>query len=164
MKKTFSFLLVAMLGLFLFSCSDRTHEDNDTYSVVYDIKGVNFEHNENGYHISRTFNKPLYDSDAVLIYRQNGNSNGTPVWQQIPKTIFVANNQEVDYDFDFTKNDIMIYAGGNYNLSTTPQYINNQTFRVVIVPASFGKSKINTSDYETVIKQLKINDSQVENL
>jgi hypothetical protein len=27
--------------------------------------------------------------------------------------------------------------GGNYDLSTTPSYLNNQTFRIVIVPGSF---------------------------
>jgi hypothetical protein len=26
--------------------------------------------------------------------------------------------------------------GGNYDLSTTPSYLNNQTFRIVIVPGS----------------------------
>jgi hypothetical protein len=44
---------------------------------------------------------------------------------------------ELDYDFDFSKEDFTIYAGGTYDLSATPQYIDNQTFSV-IVPGSFS--------------------------
>jgi hypothetical protein len=72
----------------------------------------------------------------------------------------------LDYDFDFTKNDIQIYADGNYDVSTTPEYLNNQTFRVVLVPTSSGakNANLNYNDYNSVIKFYNIDDSKVKNL
>jgi hypothetical protein len=43
-----------------------------------------------------------------------------------PRTLFLTEG-ELDYDFDFSE-DFTIYAGGTYDLSATPQYIDNQTF------------------------------------
>ncbi|MBW8358391.1 MAG: hypothetical protein K0M63_01160 [Weeksellaceae bacterium] len=169
MKNYFSLLLIALFGFVAVSCTDRIDDpvqDYDTYSVTYDLKNVNFVYNAtDGYHISRTFNTPIFSSDVVLVYRQNGTANnGTPVWQSIPRTLFLTQG-ELDYDFDFTVNDIMIYAGGNYDISTTPTYLNNQTFRVVVVPASAGKNaNVDYSDYNAVIKFFNIDDSKVINL
>ena len=66
-------------------------------------------------------------------------------------------------DFDFSKEDFTIYAGGTYNLALTPQYINNQTFRIVIVPGFFAKS-LKDTDYFSVMKALKLNESKVQNV
>ena len=161
MKKFLPFLLIAIFGLFAVSCDNRDeviqNPDSDTYSVVIDIKNENFEFKNNQYVINRTFANQLYDSDVVLIYRQNGTISGNPVWQLIPRTLFLTQG-ELDYDFDFTKKDIQIRAGGSYDISTTPQYLNNQTFRVVIVPASF-KVKVDYNDYNSVIKTFGIDDT-----
>lgn len=174
MKK---YILLAALGIFSLgtftNCSDRNDDvivqDNDTYSVVLDIVGENFDYNAtDGYHISKTFTTPLYDSDVVLIYRKAGSTtDGSPVWQSIPRTLYLGNGDEFDYDFDFSKHDIMIYANGNYDISTTPQFLSGQTFRVVLVPASLGGNKnanLDYSDYNSVIKYFKIDDSQVKTL
>lgn len=167
MKKYLSFLLIAVLGFITLSCVERidNDQDNDTYAVTYDLKNLNFTYNAtNGYHISRTFNNPLFGTDVVLIYRQNGTtSNGGPVWQLIPRTLYLPQG-ELDYDFDFTVNDIMIYAGGDYDISTTPAYLNNQTFRVVIIPASGKNANVDFEDYDSVIKFYNIDDSKVINL
>ena len=162
MKKFLPFLMIAFIGLFVMSCDNRddviNNPDNDTYSVVVDIKNQNFQNTGGGYFISKTFNNTLYDSDVVLIYRQDGTtSNGSPVWQSIPRTLYLVEG-ELDYDFDFSKFDIKIYADGTYDLATTPQFINNQTFRVVIVPASF-KTTVDLKDYKAVIKAYGIDDS-----
>ncbi|QBO57504.1 hypothetical protein [Chryseobacterium salivictor] len=172
MKKYFTLMLIAMFGIIAISCDNRNDDvlvnDNDTYSVVLDINNVNFSYNaQDGYFISRSFTKPLYNTDVVLIYRKTGTaSDGSPVWQSIPRTLYLNNGNELDYDFDFTKNDIMIYASGNYDISTTPQYLNTQTFRVVLVPASSGAKNANVdySDYNSVITYFKIDDSKVKNL
>ncbi|MBP0612189.1 hypothetical protein J8J42_03895 [Chryseobacterium sp. cx-311] len=164
MKKYFSLLLIAIFGLIVVSCDNRNDEpDYDTYSVTYDINNANFAYNvTDGYYISRTFATPLFNSDVVLVYRKSGStSNGSPVWQQIPRTLYINSTQELDYDFDFTSNDVMIYAGGNYDISTTPTYLNNQTFRIVQVPASAGKNaNVDFSDYNSVIKHYNIDDSK----
>ncbi|WP_310559931.1 hypothetical protein, partial [Flavobacterium sp.] len=118
-----------------------------------------------GYNIYQTFNPQILPSDVVLIYRMSGLINSTtPIWQQIPRTLFLPQG-ELDYDFDFSKQDFTIYAGGDYNLALTPSYINNQTFRIVIIPGYFsGKSaqSINHDDYNEVIKAYGLNDKVVK--
>ena len=56
----------------------------------------------------------------------------------------------------------MIYAGGTYDLSTTPQYLNNQTFRVVLVPAVYVKNgtseDLKKLSYEEIIAKYNIDD------
>ena len=170
MKKFLPFMMIAFIGLFMLSCDTRdeiiNNPDSDTFSVVIDIKNVNFQNTGSGYFISRTFQNTLYDSDVVLIYRQDGTtSNGSPVWQLIPRTLYLTQG-ELDYDFDFSRNDIMIYADGNYALSTTPEYVMSQTFRVVLVPASQGGKNANVdySDYNSVIRYFKIDDTKVKTL
>ena len=125
MKKYF---LLALLGLFSFgalaSCDDRNNDvitqDNDTYSVVLDLNNVNFvKGTNNQYSISRNFTSPLFSTDVVLIYRKAGSaSDGSPVWQQIPRTVYLSSGRELDYDFGWTKlpfdnmemNTIYMYA------------------------------------------------------
>lgn len=164
MKKLLTLLMMAAFSFMIISC-DTTRDDRidqDTYSVVYDLANVDFIYSAaDGYTISRTMN--IYNSDVLLIYRKTGTtSTGEAVWQQIPKTIYLAGGNELDYDFDFSSKDFVIYANGNYDISTTPQYINGQTFRIVIVPASFGtqKSQVDHSDYNSVIKYYNIDDSK----
>jgi hypothetical protein len=173
MKKFLPLLLLLVGSLFIFSCKD---DDDDyvqvdvDYPAVYDLRNVNFTNNADfGWHYGQGFKQPLLDQDYVIIFRQTGTNNGAPVWQQIPRTLYpFQNDLEFDYDFDFSKTDFMIYAGGNYDISTTPQYLNNQTFRVVLVPAVYGKNA-NSADlkkmsYEEVIAKYKIDDSKVGTL
>ncbi|RCU42165.1 hypothetical protein EIZ47_10715 [Chryseobacterium lacus] len=169
MKKLLTLLMMAAFSFMIISC-DTTRDDRidqDTYSVVYDLANVDFIYSAaDGYTISRTMN--IYNSDVLLMYRKTGTtSTGEAVWQQIPKTIYLAGGNELDYDFDFSSKDFVIYANGNYDISTTPQYINGQTFRIVIVPASFGTNKnaqVDHSDYNSVIKYYNIDDSKAVKL
>ncbi|PZU90742.1 MAG: hypothetical protein DI529_01975 [Chryseobacterium sp.] len=170
MKKLFPFIIVAIFGFLLISCERTEYVDNSVptdYPAVYDLKNVSFSYNQDlGWHYGQSFNKPLLDQDYVIIFRQSGTSNNSPVWQQIPATIYPYNNNlEFNYDFDFSKNDFMIYAGGNYDITTTPQYMNNQTYRVVLVPAVFGKNAnagdLSKMSYEEVIAKYNIDDSKV---
>lgn len=177
MKKYFTWMILAIFGgLFLMSCERNTDTvDNDTYSVVYDIREnfVKSSTSNSLYGINKTFNTPLYSSDVVLIYRQDGTSSGNPIWKLLPKTYFLTQG-ELDYTFDFTRNDIQIYANGNFDLSAQDTtfkntYLNNQVFRVVIVPASMGKKsatsvKIDYNDYDAVIKYFNIDDTKVKSL
>lgn len=165
-------MMLALFSIIAVSCNDRNddvnYQDYDTYSVVLDINEVNFDNNaQDGYHILRTFTKPLGASDVVLIYRKAGTANdGSAVWQSIPRTLYVGSGNELDFDFDFSRNDIMIYVTGNYDLATTPQFLQKQTFRVVLVPASAGqnKSSVDRTDYDSVIKYYNIDDSKVGKL
>ena len=142
---------------------------------VFELKNVNFLHdnsasNNTGYTIYQKLNPVLYSGDVLLVYRLSDvTSSGAPVWQQIPRTLFLAQG-ELDYDFDFSKEDFTIYAGGTYNLTLTPGYLNGQTFRIVIVPGDDGttaKKSVNKPDYSNyyeVIKKYNIDDSNVVKL
>jgi len=166
MKKIIT--LLAVVGMFsMQSCTtttDTNYVDNDTIAEVFELKNINFAYNPtDGYTIYQKFTPNIYASDVVLIYRLSGTiDSNTPVWQLIPRTLFL-NQGELDYDFDFSKEDFTIYAGGNYDLSLTPQYLNNQTFRIVIVPGSFSTS-FDTSNYAAVISALNINESQIQKI
>lgn len=168
MKKYLSLFLLGLFSLVLWSCSndDNNGGDGDTYSVVYDMTD-SFVVNSDGSTktIGGTFGSLLPESDVVLVYRQQAVDGGNIVWRQLPITYYL-NEGELDYTFDFTRADVQISVDGtmdfrNQNSNFIGSYLNNQKFRVVIVPASFGgkNAKVDYSDYNSVIKHFNIDDS-----
>lgn len=159
-------ILLAVVGMFsLQGCTtEDSSVDNDTIAEVFEIKNINFVLDPvDGYVVYQKFTPTIFASDVVLIYRLSGTINSTtPIWQLIPRTLFLPQG-ELDYDFDFSLEDFTIYAGGTYNLSLTPQYLNNQTFRIVIVPASFSTS-INKNNYSAVISALNIKETEIKKI
>ena len=142
------------------------YQDNDTIAEVYDITNVNFSYdNSIGYYFKSSFSPALYSSDMVLVYQKTATDNGKNVWTLIPRTIYLSDGNEVDYTFDFTTNDIQIYAGGTFDLANTT-YVKNQTFRILIVPAVQGKTQnaVDFSNYDEVIKHFNINDKNAKSL
>lgn len=118
----------------------------------------------NIYHEFSEFGLAPYDSDSVLIYRLSGTIDSqTPIWQPIPRTIyFEGSSDELDYDYDFSPVDFTIYAGGNFDISTEPTFLNNQTFRIVIIPGHFeNKMSVDLNDYNAVIKAYGIDESKI---
>ncbi|MBU3682251.1 MAG: hypothetical protein FGM16_09970 [Flavobacterium sp.] len=170
MKNLFFYLVV--VGFIFTSCTGPQGMTGDTgYSAeaeVFELRNINFDYNAvDGYTIYRSFNPQIYASDNVLIYRMTSTINSqTPIWQLIPRTLFLGNGQELDYDFDFSKQDFTIYAGGNFNLATMPVYLTNQTFRIVIIPGYFSnksaQKEIDFSDYQAVVRAYHIDKSDVK--
>lgn len=167
-------LLIAFIGMIaLQSCTvneENDNVDNDTIAEVFELRNVNFSYNSStgGYFIYRSLNPQIYASDNILIYRMSDliDSN-TPVWQLIPRTVYFGNGDELDYDYDFSKEDFTIYANGTYDLSETPEYIFNQTFRIVIIPGYFSSRRavqVDFSDYNAVIETFGINPNNIKNL
>jgi len=136
-------------------------------SEVFELRNVNFTLDVNNeYTIYRQLNPVILLSDNILIYRLSGTINPqTPIWQLIPRTLYLPQG-ELDYDFDFSLQDFTIYAGGTYNLATTPSYLNSQTFRIVIIPGylSNKKASVNTEDYKAVMAAYHIDDRHVKSL
>lgn len=170
MKKYVSLFLLGLFSLVLWSCSSDDDNNNggdgDTYSVVYDMTD-SFVVNSDGSTktIGGTFGNLIPTTDVVLVYRQQGVDNGNPVWRQLPITYYLTEG-ELDYTFDFTRADVQIYVDGTMDFRTqnsnfVGSYLNNQKFRVVIVPASAGakNAKVDYSDYNSVIKHFNIDDS-----
>ena len=164
-------LLIAFIGMIaLQGCTGPQgapgqNGQDGLLSEVFELQNVSFGFDStNGYNIYRTLSPNIYASDNLLIYRMTGTINSTtPIWQLIPRTLYLTQGQ-LDYDYDYSKVDFTIYAGGNYDISTTPAYLTNQTFRVVVIPGYFtNKMKtVDTSDYNAVIKAYNIDDSNVK--
>ena len=162
MKKYFTLMFLAIFGGLLMMSCDRTDtvvpvEDNDTYPIMKDVTGTFTSGN---YY---TLNQPINiaSSDVVLVYRNfKSNTNSTAVWQLIPKTYYLNDGKELDYNFLFDANNIEIYTEANFDQTTMTNeeksaYLNNQTFRIVLVPASRANrtaSKVNFEDYNAVVK------------
>ena len=169
MMKKLALLLVLIGFVSLQSCTvNENSVDNDTISEVFELRNVNFSYNSiDGYTIYRTLSPQIYASDVILIYRMAGTIDAnTPIWQQIPRTLYLPQG-ELDYDFDFSKEDFTIYAGGTYDLTLTPSYITNQTFRIVIIPGYFSNKmahKVDLSDYNAVVKAFNIDDKNIKQL
>ncbi|MCF6128739.1 hypothetical protein L1S35_03590 [Flavobacterium sp. AS60] len=159
-------LVLAFIGMItLGSCSTNDDNvDNDTISEVFELRNINFGFDGgNSYSIYQVLNPQIYPSDVILIYRLSGTiDSSTPIWQLIPRTLYLDEG-ELDYDFDFSKEDFTIYAGGTYDLTLTSSYITNQTFRIVIVPGYFSNKKgIDYSDYDAVAKAFHIDESKIK--
>ena len=148
-------LLFSAVGMLtLTGCNNDDNGDGDTYSEVFDLVDVDFTPDENGrYSALVPLDPMIYDSDVVLVYREVVD-NGFIVWQQIPRTVFLDNGEEVDYDFNFTTEDVLLYMGSTYDLSETPQFTQNQVFRIVLVPGYFANT-IDTNDYDAVMNALE---------
>ncbi|QBN20112.1 hypothetical protein [Flavobacterium nackdongense] len=168
MKKLIT--LLAVIGMFAFQgCTGPEGPpgppgQDGLIAEVFELKNINFSYNAtDGYNIYQKLTPAIYDSDVILIYRLSGTINSsTPIWQLIPRTLYVPQG-ELDYDFDFSKEDFTIFAGGTYNLSLTPQYLNNQTFRIVILPGSFS-STLNVSNYAEVMSALNFKENDIQKI
>lgn len=174
MKRTITFLALAAL-MSLQSCTvtenkvveQTPYTDNDTYPQAFEIKNVNLAKVSNTeYNLKSTFKFEvggnLYDDETVLVYRLTSLINSsTPVWQLIPRTIYFTNGDVLDYYFDFSKIDFIITARGSYNLSASPDYIDKQTFRVVIIPSKLS-STVNKNDFDAVMNATHLKEKDIE--
>jgi len=164
-------LLIAAIGSIVFSGCEgpegpRGETGYSAESAVIDLKNVNFTVDQNGdYTVYRQFNFNVLLTDNVVMYRLSGTiDSNTPIWQPIPRTLYFDNStNEFDYDYDFSLEDYTIYAGGNYDITTTPGLLNDETFRIVVIPGYFANknSNLDKMDYDTLIKTYKIDDSKV---
>lgn len=134
-------------------------------SEVFELRNVNFVYNAiDGFNIYKLLTPKILDSDVLLIYRMTGLIDAnTPVWKLVPNAVYEGTN-EINYDYDFSKEDFKIYVSATYDLNTTPAYLDNQTFRIVIIPGYFSgkKTPVDKADYNAVIKYYNINDSNVK--
>ena len=168
MKKFLPILLLAFVGLFIFSCDDDNNDnfvDHDTYSQMKDVTG-SFT-SGNSYAFTQGIN--IHSTDVVLVYKNVGNA-----WQAIPKMVYLPDapsmptNREFQYNYVFDSQNVQIRIdNANFNLlsmSSTEvgNYLNNQTFRIVLVPASAGKNAaVDLKDYNSAVKYYNLDESKV---
>ncbi|KMQ68076.1 hypothetical protein ACM39_09460 [Chryseobacterium sp. FH2] len=163
MKKFLPILLLAFVSLFIYSCDndDNVVADGNTYSKMRDVNVTLNSSNNYGYVEPLSINS----TDVVLVYRRDvAQNNG---WQLIPKTYYLSGGRELDYNFLFNSQQVEIYVDGidpsTLSSAEAGTYLNNQIFRIVLVPASAGKNTntVDTNDYNAVIKYYGLDDSKV---
>lgn len=175
MKKILGFtLLIAILNLFIISCSNddnnsnnNLYTDTDTIPEVYEINVTSFtEVNPSSYIFRAPFT--LSNSEHLLIYRQtNVTTSGNPVWELLPST-YADNYGTVSYNYDFSMEDFTIYVDGYKNIANlNPEYITNQWFRIVVLPGFFPSTQSTTppvdyTDYNAVINYFHIDEAKTK--
>jgi hypothetical protein len=162
MKKVFTLLaIVGLLSLQSCTVTDVAPiNDNDTISEVFEVT-TSFNAS-NSYSKIVGLNPAIFASDVVLVYHLYDVVNGQDVWRQMPQTYYIDNGGAIDYNFDFTRNDVKIFMGANFALNTIPSsWTQNQTFRIVLVPGKFA-SLIDKKDYISVLAALNLKESQVQ--
>jgi hypothetical protein len=167
MKKIlFLFALVGITGLTSCEGPEGPAGAPGPDAEVFELLNVNFAFENGGYIISQGLNPHIRDADNILIYRLSGTIDQfTPIWQLIPRTIYLPEG-EFDYDYDFSPIDFAIYADGDYDISQTPLYLQNQTFRIVIIPGYFSNrsASVDFNDYNAVIEAYGIDDTNIKQL
>lgn len=110
----------------------------------------------------------IYDSDVVLVYILWSQENDMDIWRLLPQTQIFENNEGnkdfVQYNFDYTIADVLIYLEG-----TVDEFLegetDNQIFRIAVLPADFvAKKSVDVFDYNNVMKSLEINPSAIKKL
>lgn len=174
------FLLLAIVGMTAFqSCSDddtadQIDTDTDTIGLVFDVTA---DFNTAG-EIEFPFESgEVYPGDVVLVYWMEGTTtNGNPIWRSIPNGVSFPNDEypaltgNLNYDFDFTTTEAIIYAFSNINLAAIPNFTQDQIFRIFVVPGAnpiqvngraANQPKVDFNDYEAVAKAYGIKESNV---
>lgn len=169
--------MLAVGSFFIYSCDNNDNiivQNQVETNKMLDITGT--LSNSNNFAINQGIT--IQKNDIVLVYRRVGNA-----WQMIPKNYYlddVANypsGRELEYNFVFDTSKVQIRTESNFNQATeiTPSeatnYLINQTFRVVLVPAEKGQvnktsgnvsKTLDYSDYNAVSKYYNLSESQVK--
>ena len=159
-------LMIAISVTFLFQgCTKNEEIKADLLAEVFEVT-ASFTA-ANNYSKLITLNPPIYNSEMVLVYRLFDVVNSADVWRQLPQAVYLIQG-ELDYNFDFTKNDINIFLESNFNLNTLgTAWAQNQVFRVVIIPGYLSNKNtkaIDFNDYNAVVKAFNIKESQVKTI
>jgi hypothetical protein len=163
-------LVLAFIGMItLNSCTVNetpapVQQINNTFiSELFEVT-TSFGPNNN-YSRLVTFNPPIYNTDMVLVYHLYDVVNGSDVWRLMPQTYYLDLGA-LDYNYDFTKYDVNLFLDADFNLDyLTPAWSQNQTFRIVVIPADFtNKSAVDYKDYNATIKMLGYENAPIKKI
>jgi hypothetical protein len=158
-------LLLAITTFIFQGCTKKEEVHADLLAEVFEVR-TSFTA-ANNYSKLITLNPPIYNSDMVVVYRLFDVINGQNLWRQLPQAVYLVQG-ELDYNFDFTRNDISLFLESDFDLATLGSaWSQNQVFRVVIIPGYFSnknKKELDFNDYDAVVKAYNIKDSQVKTI
>lgn len=113
----------------------------------------------NNFRLEEPFGFEVFPADVPLIFiRWEQSGNGTDIWRPLPQTAYLDAGI-LSYNFDFTTDDFAIFLEGTFNnfADAGPDYLNNQIFRVVMVPAAFLETaRAKKMTYDNITKELGI--------
>ncbi len=145
MKKIFSLLFVSVF--LLTSCVVNDDDDVDFDTIGQTLEFTTTFTAANNYSERFTFDQNIFDSDVVLVFRLDGVNSGLDVWEPLPTASFFFINDTtgaiegfLNYRFDFTIGDVDVILNSDAPELAGPEFTNNQTFRVVIVPSDFAQN------------------------
>ena len=140
---------------------------------VVEVEGVDFGYDAEANLFSTliTFsdvtNFEVFESDAVLVYRNDGvidlsDGSTADAWTQIPQNYFLPGGT-IQYLFSHTFVDLELFIDGNFDLSTlSTDFTDNQLFRIVFIPSEYAQSPdFDASSIDSVMSKLQINEGQV---
>ncbi|WP_313807118.1 hypothetical protein [Flavobacterium sp.] len=168
-------LVVAMISGMLFMQSCVREEvvvedtvDYDTISEVWEYSNVDF-HSGNNFSVLIDYPHTIYASDMVLIYRLAGVGAGGDEWKLLPETYYFDDGTlDFGYKNDFTQYDAKIDLYGYDLPGLSSAYRLDQVFRIVVIPAYFGKmaqgKTVDTSNYKEVIAFYGIDETKLKKI
>jgi len=161
MKKIFTLLFVSIF--LLTSCS------SDDDNVDFDTIGQTLEftttfNSGNGFMERFIFDQNIFDSDVVLVFRLDGVDNGLDVWEPLPTASFFFFNDTtgaiegfLNYRFNFTVGDVDVFLNTDAPGLAGPEFTDNQTFRVVVVPSDFAQNtEVDLSNFNELSTALNL--------
>jgi hypothetical protein len=159
---TLILVFIGMITLQGCTIEDNSNQfDNDTIGQVFEVTRSFAPQND--FSALVTFNQPIFASDVILVYvLWDVQNDGSPVWRLMPQTVQLLEG-DFQYNYDFTRFDVNMFLSSlDFPLIILgPEWTQNQTFRIVIVPAAFG-AKMNYSNYDNVIQMLGLKDKEVK--
>ncbi len=174
MKQILLFLALTSTVLFSSCEGDQGPPGQDGINILGQVfeTSVNFQYDApSGVFVSpfTSFPVDVFESDVILAYRFEGqeivNGEAVDIWNPLPRSIFYQDGTGDLFEFSFNNTffDIQFVIDGNFDLSTLndPNFLNNQTFRVAIVPAEFASSNLTMED---LLQGLQINPTEIETI
>jgi hypothetical protein len=169
MKNLLLFLAIST-GLVLTSCQgDQGPPGQDGINILGQVFEVNIDFQ---YDVPNNIYKRLvtiptsievFESDVILVYRLEGvTQNGADIWGQLPQNRFFTNGDIFQYVFDHTFFDVQLLIDGNFDLSLlSPDYTDNQIFRIAVVPAEFANANLTMDE---LLQGLQVNPTEIEKI
>lgn len=179
MKKITSTLLI-LATIIISSCQGPMgppglpgNDGDALLGTIFDLTGDFTE--QNNYRLIHDFptDFEIYDTDVVLAYILWEQSDDTKIWRLMPQTVVLKTEYEnasetdvLQYNFDYTVFDVQIFLEGTVDFNTLqPGEWQNQTFRIVVVPADFMALKsIDISDFNSIENSNLVKLNAIENV
>lgn len=106
----------------------------------------------------------LIADDVVLMYRLEEVNDGLDVWRQLPQPFF-SDDGLLYYNFDFTLDNYGVFVEPEFDAAIIPtDLVLDQIFRIVIIPANLGTSKVDKSNLSAVLSSLGIEEKDIKRI